>query len=76
MQTSRELFISACEGSPTPRPPLWIMRQAGRYLPEYRKLKEKYGFLGIVKTPEVGVEAALQPIRRFNLDCSIVFPTF
>lgn len=73
MQTSKELFISACEGSPTPRPPLWIMRQAGRYLPEYRKLKEKYGFLGIVKTPEVGVEAALQPIRRFNLDCSIVF---
>ncbi len=71
--TPRELFLAAARGEKTKRPPLWIMRQAGRYLPEYRALKEKYGFLGIVKTPEIGAEAALQPIRRFGFDCAIVF---
>ncbi len=70
---SRELFLSALSGCKTCRPPFWIMRQAGRYLPEYRKLKEKWGFLGIVKNPEASVEAALQPIRRFDFDCAIVF---
>ena len=49
------------------------MRQAGRYLPEYRELKQKYGFLGIVKNPEIAVEAALQPMRRFDFDCAIAF---
>lgn len=49
------------------------MRQAGRYLPEYRDLKQKYGFLGIVKNPEIAVEAALQPMRRFDFDCAIAF---
>lgn len=72
-ENSRELFLSACEGRPTQRPPFWIMRQAGRYLPEYRKLKEKYGFLGIVKNPQIAVEAALQPMRRFGFDCAIAF---
>lgn len=71
--TPRGLFLDACNGRPTPRPPLWIMRQAGRYLPEYRELKEKYGFLGIVKTPELAAEAAMQPIRRFGFDCAIAF---
>jgi len=70
---SRRLFQAACSGKPLARPPFWLMRQAGRYLPEYRELKSKYGFLGIVKTPEVGVEAALQPIRRFDFDCAILF---
>lgn len=70
---SRELFRAACEGKKTPRAPFWIMRQAGRYLPEYRKLKEKYGFLEIVKTPELALEVALQPMRRFDFDCAIVF---
>ncbi len=71
--TSRELFNATCEGEECTRPPFWLMRQAGRYLPEYRELKDKYGFLGIVKTPELAVEAALQPIRRFDFDCAIMF---
>lgn len=71
--TSRELFLNAVEGKPVLRTPFWIMRQAGRYLPEYRALKEKYGFLEIVKTPELSLEATLQPIRRFDFDCAIVF---
>ena len=70
---SRELFHATCAGVKFKRPPFWMMRQAGRYLPEYRALKERHGFLGIVKTPEVAVEAALQPMRRFDFDCAIIF---
>ena len=72
-KNSRELFLAACGGQSVPRPPIWIMRQAGRYLSEYRELKQKYGFLGIVKNPEIAVEAALQPMRRFDFDCAIAF---
>ncbi len=70
---SRELFNAVLAGKSVPRPPIWIMRQAGRYLPEYRALKGKYGFKGIVKNPEAALEAALQPVRRFDFDCAIVF---
>ncbi len=71
--TSKEIFKNAIEGKATPRTPFWIMRQAGRYLPEYRALKEKHSFLEIVKTPELALEATLQPIRRFDFDCAILF---
>ena len=67
------LFIAACRGEPTPHTPVWIMRQAGRYLPEYRKLRENIGFLEFTKTPELATEATLQPIRRFDLDAAILF---
>ncbi len=72
--TSRERFLAACRCALVDRPPAWIMRQAGRYLPEYRALKEKFDFLELVRTPELAAQVSLQPISRFkNLDAAILF---
>src|SRR5262245_57443614 len=71
--TSRERFLSACACQSLDRPPIWVMRQAGRYLPEYRALKEKHSFLEMVRTPELAAEVTLQPLRRFALDAAIIF---
>ncbi len=70
---SRDRFLAACACQPLDRPPVWIMRQAGRYLPEYRELKAKHGFLKMVRTPELAAEASMQPIRRFAFDAAILF---
>ena len=70
---SRELFLEACNGNAVTRPPIWLMRQAGRSLPEYRKLKEKYTFLELVQSPDLATEVTLQPLRRFPLDAAILF---
>ena len=71
--TSRERFLAACACEKLDRPPIWVMRQAGRYLPEYRELKAKSSFLQMVRTPEVAAEVTLQPLRRFALDAAILF---
>ncbi|MDR2673410.1 MAG: uroporphyrinogen decarboxylase [Opitutaceae bacterium] len=72
--TSRDRFLAACAGQPLQRPPLWIMRQAGRYLPEYRALKARHSFLEMVRTPALAAEATLQPLRRFpGIDAAILF---
>ena len=71
--TNRQRFINACHCRPNERPPMWLMRQAGRALPEYRKLKETYTFVQLCQTPELAVEVTLQPIRRFGFDAAILF---
>jgi uroporphyrinogen decarboxylase len=71
--TFRQRFLNACHCRPVDRPPVWLMRQAGRALPEYRKLKEKYTFVQLVQNPELAAEVTLQPIRRFGFDAAILF---
>lgn len=66
-------FIAACRGQVTDCTPVWFMRQAGRYLPEYRKLREQHSMLEMVRSPELAAEVTLQPLRRFDLDAAIVF---
>jgi len=66
-------FLAAIRGVSEERAPIWLMRQAGRYLPEYLAIKAKSSFLEMTRTPEIAAEITLQPLRRFPLDAAIVF---
>ena len=68
-----DLFLKALKGEVVPRPPVWMMRQAGRYLPEFMAIKGKYDFFTRCRTPELASEITMQPIRRFGMDAAILF---
>ncbi|RPJ62300.1 MAG: uroporphyrinogen decarboxylase [Acidobacteria bacterium] len=65
--------MRVCEGLPVDSTPVWFMRQAGRYMAEYRQLRERYSLLELCRTPELAAEVTLQPIKRFDLDAAIIF---
>jgi len=67
------IFLDACALRPTARTPVWFLRQAGRYQPEYRAIREHHGILEICRTPELVTEVTLLPVQQFDLDASIVF---
>jgi uroporphyrinogen decarboxylase len=66
-------FLAACAGRPVERTPVWFMRQAGRALPEYRAVRERFAFSEMIRRPEVAAEVTLQPVRRLGVDAAILF---
>ncbi|HXG50310.1 MAG TPA: uroporphyrinogen decarboxylase [candidate division Zixibacteria bacterium] len=73
MTASDAPFLAACRREPTPFTPVWLMRQAGRYMEEYRKLRAEHGFLELCKMPELAAEIAVSPVERLKVDAAIVF---
>lgn len=73
MEASECRFLKACRREPVDTTPVWFMRQAGRYMEEYRRLRQKYSLLELCREPELALEVTMQPIRRFPLDAAIIF---
>jgi uroporphyrinogen decarboxylase len=69
----KDRFLKACRREPVDATPVWFMRQAGRYMSEYRRLREKHSILDLCKTPELAAQVTMQPIDRFPLDAAIIF---
>ncbi len=70
---SRDLITAAAQGKSTPRPPIWLMRQAGRYMSEYQSLRKKYSFMELCHQPDLATEITLQPMKTFGMDAAILF---
>jgi len=68
-----DCFLRACRGEPVSRTPVWLMRQAGRYMPEYRALRKQHPILELMKNPEQAAEVTMQPVRAFDIDAAIIF---
>ncbi len=66
-------ILKACKGEPVEYTPIWLMRQAGRYLPEFRKVRETYDFFQMCRTPEISALITLQPLERYPIDAVILF---
>lgn len=65
-------FLSACKGQNTGRIPVWFMRQAGRYLPEYQRVRRRHSFLELCKRPDLCAEVSLQPVEILHVDAAIL----
>ena len=68
-----DLYLRALKGETVERPPVWMMRQAGRYLPEFIAIRDNYDFFTRCRTPELASEITVQPIRRYGMDAAILF---
>src|SRR5512147_2478062 len=72
-ELQNDLLLRTLRGEKTERPPVWMMRQAGRYLPDYMKLKEKYSFFERCQTPALAAEITIQPVEQIGVDAAIIF---